>query len=370
MTTVKRLDALVTACYDASLGRGTWNRAMADIATVFKGTHSTLVEQEYRGRPARVIASHGFGADSVRAYEEYFKDRNVLMDQSKQHLMRPGVVRTGEMMCPDRLLLRSEYYNDFMRPISVRHLLGTTVRLSDGKAVQFTVWRSPEHGTPDTSQLRAFKYLAPHVERALQVSERLEEARGYVSALEDYLSRLSHGAALVNAMGDALFINNPLRAMLQARDGFVAVGSAFAPQDKPAAKAFARALINAASGGPGASFAVARPSGATPYFVLVSRFGGEQLRSPMKRPILVMVSDPSSPVDFDRALLQETFSLTPTECLIACQLANGSSIESVADEMCISVGTVKTHVKRLFSKTGTHRQTELVRLLLLGRAWP
>ena len=371
MVSLRRLEALASACYDASLGRGSWDQALRDIAVAFNGTHATLLQQDLKGSHALVLASNGFEADTVRAYEKHFKDRNVLLNSANQHLMRPGVVRTNEMMCPDDVFLRSEYYNDFLRPVAVRHLLGTTARLVGRDGVHLSVFRPAAPGAATPAECRALGLLAPHVERALQVHERLHEAQGYAIALEDYLSRIARGAALVTATGVAVFMNSALRVMLQARDGLIPAASGFAPQAKAPATVFARAVANAAAGGPGGRFAVPRPSGAAPYFVLVSRLGAATAGAlTSRRPILVIVSDPSSSADFDRALLQETYGLTPAECLVACQLANGHSIESLAEQMHVSVGTVKTHLKRSFSKTSTHRQADLVRLLLLGRAWP
>jgi len=270
-------------------------------------------------------------------------------------------------MCPDSILLASEYYNDFMRPISLRNLIGTTIRLRNGNAVQFTVWRPTGPGSPTSSELRGFRYLAPHVERALQVDEYLREARACVTALEDYLARLTRAAALVTGAGETVFMNPALRAVLQSRDGFVATRTGFVPQEKSAADIYRRAIADAATGGAGHSFAVARPSGALPYFVLVSRFGGDAIEVGSKRPALVIVSDPSTPAEFDRSLLQQAFGLTPSECQVACRLANGQSTRTIANQMRISEGTAKTHLKRVLHKTGTHRQSELVRLLLVAR---
>jgi DNA-binding CsgD family transcriptional regulator len=39
-------------------------------------------------------------------------------------------------------------------------------------------------------------------------------------------------------------------------------------------------------------------------------------------------------------------------------------LQSVADKMSVSISTVRIHLQRAFDKTATHRQAELVRLLL------
>jgi DNA-binding CsgD family transcriptional regulator len=42
----------------------------------------------------------------------------------------------------------------------------------------------------------------------------------------------------------------------------------------------------------------------------------------------------------------------------------GRSIDQVADLLCVSRNTVRTHLARLFAKTGTTRQADLIRILL------
>jgi DNA-binding CsgD family transcriptional regulator len=39
-------------------------------------------------------------------------------------------------------------------------------------------------------------------------------------------------------------------------------------------------------------------------------------------------------------------------------------LNPIAEELSVSVTTVKTHLRHVFEKTGTHRQAELVRLVL------
>jgi DNA-binding CsgD family transcriptional regulator len=53
--------------------------------------------------------------------------------------------------------------------------------------------------------------------------------------------------------------------------------------------------------------------------------------------------------------------LTGREWQIACGLANGERVRSIAQELRISQNTVRNHVKAAFSKLGVRSQVELVR---------
>jgi DNA-binding CsgD family transcriptional regulator len=63
-------------------------------------------------------------------------------------------------------------------------------------------------------------------------------------------------------------------------------------------------------------------------------------------------------------LLRRVYGLTNAEAAVALHIADGQGIKPIADELSLSTATVKTHLQRVFLKTGTHRQAELVRLLL------
>jgi DNA-binding CsgD family transcriptional regulator len=65
----------------------------------------------------------------------------------------------------------------------------------------------------------------------------------------------------------------------------------------------------------------------------------------------------------DPAVLREVFGLTPVESKVASVISTGASPEHAAEEMEIAVVTARNHLKAVFAKTGTHRQSELVALL-------
>ena len=63
-------------------------------------------------------------------------------------------------------------------------------------------------------------------------------------------------------------------------------------------------------------------------------------------------------------ILATTFRLTPAEAKLACVIARGASPKIAAGELKISRETARNQLKSVFAKTDTHRQSELVALLL------
>lgn len=65
------------------------------------------------------------------------------------------------------------------------------------------------------------------------------------------------------------------------------------------------------------------------------------------------------------AWLAGAFGLTPAEARVVDALANGLSTETAATTLDISIATLRTHLQRIYAKTGARTQGGLVRLALL-----
>jgi len=94
---------------------------------------------------------------------------------------------------------------------------------------------------------------------------------------------------------------------------------------------------------------------------------------PIERPVLWSASDVRALLTFSAlgprpgppaAILAKAFRLTPSEAKLASIIARGVAPETAARELNISRETVRNQLKSVFAKTGTHRQGELVALLL------
>ena len=81
----------------------------------------------------------------------------------------------------------------------------------------------------------------------------------------------------------------------------------------------------------------------------------------------VFITDPNAAAIPALALLREMFGLTAAEAALAAQISRGDGIQAAAERLSISGNTARTHLSRIFDKTGTSRQAELVRLLVQCR---
>jgi DNA-binding CsgD family transcriptional regulator len=114
---------------------------------------------------------------------------------------------------------------------------------------------------------------------------------------------------------------------------------------------------------PGSAMAIPRTSG-RPLQILVypfhssSRFADEYLCA------IVFLSDPDIKMRSRSAILTGVYRLSPAECRLADYLVQGLELAEAAERMRITLATARFMLKCIFRKTETHRQSELVRLLV------
>lgn len=80
--------------------------------------------------------------------------------------------------------------------------------------------------------------------------------------------------------------------------------------------------------------------------------------------VLCVLDDPRAERLPPAGQLEALYGLTPAESRVALAVAQGRGTEDIAAEGQVAVGTVRNQLKQVLSKTGTHRQAALVRLLL------
>lgn len=82
--------------------------------------------------------------------------------------------------------------------------------------------------------------------------------------------------------------------------------------------------------------------------------------------VLVFAVDPDMDITELAIPVCRAFGLTRTESELACRLASGQSMQEAATVMRVKLETARTYLRSIFLKTGTNRQADLVRLILVS----
>ena len=187
----------------------------------------------------------------------------------------------------------------------------------------------------------------------------------------ELLNALPLGIAFADRSCRLLWWNPYAEEIFHARDGLWIDRGGFRTA-RPAEENRLTALIGQASAlgtrtlPGGGAMAISRPSLRRSFAVLVSPLS--KGTGPVDQAVVaVLITDPerSAPASAEVRLAQQ-FGLTPAEARVANALLAGKTVEAAADELCIAIATLRSHVRSLLQKTGTSRQAELLRVLLSG----
>jgi DNA-binding CsgD family transcriptional regulator len=210
--------------------------------------------------------------------------------------------------------------------------------------------------------------VAPHFGIALQAFAEVEARRVEGAILQQMLLRLNFGCLTLDS-GLRVRSRDAIAASVLADTDLVAVDAEGRLRlADPDSQASLRMHVAAAAAGRGTRRAL-RLEGREVLDLLVEPLGAEG-ESRVGAPVAVLylrgrTSDTDRTRDPERsARLSELFDLTPSEARLTVSLAQGRSLVEAADRLGISEQTARTYSKRIFSKTRTNRQAELVHKVL------
>jgi DNA-binding CsgD family transcriptional regulator len=282
-----------------------------------------------------------------------------------------GSVVHVHSLWPMEQMLKTSFYNDVLRRQDVMYgaacLFHRTARIHG----LVTLNRSERAGPFDESNFRVVQVLAPHVRRAMQVATELgaaaQERDHFVTALD----QLAVGVVLTSDTGKALHLNSAAERIVASGDGLVMrQGHLVAGSHREQVRlqqliGMTSAKTAAASFQRSGRCAVRRPSGKPPWLVLVAPCGeiGSADFLSSRPACLILIRHPEKQEGNAALELQQLFGLTMQESRVAVAIAEGHGIAHVAEEMGLSAITVRNHLQRVFAKTNSSRQAELVRVI-------
>ena len=184
------------------------------------------------------------------------------------------------------------------------------------------------------------------------------------------LDRLAHGILVTDQSGRIMLANCAAEAILAEADGIGSGRSglftAITAQTSELRRMIAQAAGVACRKAVGGALTLDRPSLKRSYQVLVSPLRAEIGWAAMawQAPaVLVLIIDPEKGSRDVAARLRALFGLTRAEARVAQEISAGEGLVSVAEALGTHPTTIRTHLHRVFSKTDTRRQAELVKLV-------
>jgi len=374
MYTQGLVDSLADRAYAAMLDSERWPGFLTHLTNALGGCSPTLYRHDPRNHAGSLDIAVDYDPTIARAYKEYLSQCNVWVRSGIQNLT-VGRVRTSHMMCSRSVLLRSQWWTDFCRPMSITQGLGGTILRYQDVTYNITVFANDSRPPFAEEDQRLLAVLMPHLQRALRVSMHLGEIQVRQGCLAEALDRLPTAVFLIAGDGRVLYMNHAAERLV-ANGGGLAIDrdgiSTARPSDTAAfRRLIGRAALTSAGSGndAGGTMAVSRTDGRRPLDVLVSPIRLKDVNPFLDTAAaLVYVSDPDAMSMSAAAALQRRFGLTSAETRVAMRIGEGKTIRQIAELLHVSPHTVRTQLKAVLAKTGTARQGELICLLTQTRA--
>jgi DNA-binding CsgD family transcriptional regulator/PAS domain-containing protein len=356
----------IEAIYDAAASFDCWPTALDQLGKIFECSGVSLVDRDPETMQGRAI---GMDPSTLQEYFSTWTNSNIY--NVRTPVWQTGAITTDRDILTKSELLRSDYYNGFLKPRDMCSLLRISLRIEDPSRQTISLMRPRAAEEFRESDVKVASILLPHLQRAAAISRRLQETGLMSGAVVELLDDNPTGVVLMTQTGKIVFANRAVRAMAEFADGFVLRQDRIeAPREadddllqRLIAGATGRSdTVNAVRGG---SLRLARKSGLRDYVVMVAplRVAAEVFEWP-GAVACVLITDPGAAPKRPLTMLRRLYGMTASEARVAERLMTGESPEQVAAALDIKVATARVHLAALFRKTDTHRQGELIRLLL------
>ena len=359
---------LVRTLYAAPTEPELWNEFLAELAKITKTDKIGLLSHNLARDTHTVVGRAGEGgAEAQRIYEAHYGQYDEWYLRGRDLI--PGEVYVGQQIWPESTMLRSLYYNEFLRRFDMRWMATVTTASNPTLTEHLTLCRGGSQGLFEENDLRVVKAIVPHLQTALTTRRLLQSLEVRLSNLENALDLLETALVLLDASSKVVFVNRAARIILDECSALCLHGSKLAPRNAAEwatlQELFAKAILTGngvAAHGVGA-MQIFR-TGRRPLNLFVSPFCCETNSALTGRPaVAVFLNDPERRPGVPSEILRVLFGLTPAETQLALHILDGYSLSDAGDLIGVGRETVKSQLRSIFQKTGTRKQGELIKLI-------
>jgi DNA-binding CsgD family transcriptional regulator/PAS domain-containing protein len=361
--------SLVRDIYDAALDPALWGDVLGKARDFVGGSAAALYSRNATEKSLNVCY-HDDRLDphDKQLYLDHFAKLDPInagefSERREQPIatidLRPDDESVDTRLCPERA-----------RP---RHLVGLTRAVLEKSATSmccFDVFREAGDDMADDEMRQRMHQIVPHLRRAMLIGSAMERKSAEAASLADALDSFSAGMFLVDASGRIVHANARGQAQLDERSVLRAAGGKLAAIEPKANQELSQTLAlanggNAAAGIEGIAVPLRARDGEHHVAHVLPLASGERRRAGAEYAAVAALfvrkaelEAPSVPEAIARL-----YKLTPTELRVLLAVVQIGGGPEVADALGIGRTTVRTHLQRLFAKTGTKRQSDLVKLV-------
>ena len=355
--------------YGAARGVVTWDAVVAYMADSFPGTKVAIVSNARDGADGVGVVSAGFEPRHVEGYVSHYARINPW----KPHMGRMPLLRSAisDAVFPSALFRDHEFYQDFLVDVGeAESAAGIKLYQKAGRSSHLgLLYGTRMAETYNRSVRRFLSGMAAHLGNAVAISADLEAARRPLPTISGLVHQFQAAGFLLDPSGTVQEANERGLQLLEQKTVVSLTERDHLQIENAEASLRLRQVLDTPEVvAPGALGANEAP---TAWRFL-------QFPQTVRDPRLAWLSGGgkwvvalfgSSRVATLMGTRSEEFGLTRQETKIAAALVDGLTTREIADAFGVSIETVRHHLKSIFAKTDTHRQAELVSLLVASPSW-
>lgn len=367
------IEDLVEQIYDGVFEQRPWQSFMLSFR---KMTNCQVIGMWLQPPQLKMsgLSAHDMDPDYEQLVKPFFSEYFAPLSRYGNH--RPsGEIKVLHELVRKEDLKKNRYYQNYLEPNKIIDGMQITIKEPNGLYAWIGLGRAEGSDFFDDDDVELAQKLLPHLSRALRIYSAMKRAESHVDIYEDLVDRLSVGIIILDSHRNIIKINHLANILLVDGGDATIQNQTLCFQNSEFQKAYTSALDNALEN----SSKGARVQ-TTDLLRLETRKGssiGLLIRKAIETPwyqgkscpaVILYICDPSAYKSTRESLVSKLFGLTISEASLAILLADGLTLAESAERLNINENSARTVSKKIFAKTGTKRQAELVRLILNSTA--
>jgi len=370
MAITAEADRLIARAYEALCDGDSWDDLIGSCARLAGGDSGVIYVKTAAVPDGALVASSGinFSAAYLAKYLSYYEPRSPLIPLFRDS--PAGSVRALGEFAFSSAYRNSEFFADWVRPQGWGDMIGGHLLRSRDLYSWLAIRRPDPRGRYSAREVRLVQKVAPHLARAVRLKARIEAERAMSPAGREFMDFMSCGVIIVDVAGKVLGVNQVAERLVSSDTG-VRLNHGHIhcerSQDdallKNAIQGAARAMssdLNSA-----ADLVISRREARplTAHIIPLSAPSKWGRLAPSRAAAAIFLIDSDVETRYRVDVFVAAYGLTPTEGRLLREVSNCRGLLEAARKLKVTEATARTHLQRIFSKTDTHNQAELVSLL-------
>ena len=364
------LSDLIGEIYDCVIDPTRWDATLDKLRGVLDCAGCALYVTNLRDETSRMLNIVGVEESWGARYGDYAESAAMMMaavpDLMSRALDEPVV---GRRDIPEEVFSSNQYWQEWAAPQGNIDFITLNLIREPDRVAGVALGRQGEHGLITDREVHLMRVFAPHLRRAVIISDLIELKTIEADALGHTLDMVPAGVALVAEDAEILHANSTAGRMIEEAAPVIAERGKLSVPHAETARQLHRIVRTAARneaeiGDAGIGMALNGHAG-PPATAHVLPIAGGALRSRLmpKGAAAVFITSEAHRQPPNLRSVAEAFGLSRAETRVLERLVGGDSLSEAAETLHIAPTTAKTHLSRLFEKTGTNRQAGLVALV-------